>query len=201
MGNVPRTNAEYSAETQRQLIVAARREFARTGYARAATERIADAAGLTRGALYHHYRGKRGLFEAVFAQLQREIAERIDARSSRATNAFDALVAGCDAWLDACLEDEVQRIVLLDAPAVLGWQRWMEIDAQHGAGLLRGGIEACIEAGLLVDVDPTTLTHLLSGAMNEVALMLAQSADAPRLRREAGRTLHSLLGGLRRPRR
>jgi len=192
-----KTNAEYSAQTKRQLLLAGRREFAHAGYIGASTERIVDAAGLTRGALYHHYRDKRELFEAVFTELEREIAERIEERSSHKRDPFDALVAGCDAWLDACLDEEVRRIVLLDAPAVLGWRRWMEIDADYGAGLLRKGIETCLEAGLLVAVDAATLTHLLSGGMNEVALQLAQSAEAPKLRRTVGRTLHSLLGGLR----
>lgn len=193
-----KTNAEYSEQTKRQLLLAGRREFAQAGYIGASTERIVDAAGLTRGALYHHYKSKRELFEAVFTELEREIAGRIEERASRKRDPFDALVAGCDAWLDAYLDEEVRRIVLLDAPAVLGWSRWMEIDADYGAGLLRKGIEACIEAGLLADVDAATLTHLLSGGMNEVALQLAQSAEAPKLRRTVGRTLHSLLGGLRR---
>ncbi len=193
-----RTNAEHSAETQRRLITAARAEFARFGYANAATERIVSTVGMTRGALYHHYADKRDLFEAVFVELEREIAARIDERASRHRNAFDALIAGCDAWLDACLEQEVQQVVLLDAPAVLGWKRWIEIDSQHGTRLLRLGIDACMNANLLIDVDAATLTCLLSGAMNEAALLLAQSPNAPRLRRTAGRTLHTLLRGLRR---
>ncbi len=193
-----KTNAEYSAETQRQLIAAARAEFARVGYSGASTERIVAAAGVTRGALYHHYRGKRELFEAVFTELEREIAVSIDDRSSRTKNAFDDLVAGCDAWLDACLKPDVQRIVLLDGPAVLGWRRWIEIDGRHGARLLRDGIDACIQAGLLVSVDAAMLTRLLSGAMNEVALFLAQSSDARKLRRTTSQTLHALLNGLRR---
>ncbi len=199
-GRVSRTNAEYSAQTQRQLMIAARREFARAGYGDASIDRIVGAANLTRGALYHHYRDKRALFEAVFTELEREIAERVEEHAARRKNAFDVLVAGCNAWLDACLDDEIQRIVLLDGPAVLGWRRWMEIDARYGAGLLRGAIDACIEADLLVDVDAATLTQLLSGGMNETALLMAQSADATVLRRAAGRTLRSLLDGLRRKR-
>lgn len=198
MARRTRTNAEYSAETQRQLMAAARTEFARVGYAGAATERIVDAAGLTRGALYHHYRGKRELFEAVFTELEQEIAAHIEARATHAKNAFDDLVAGCDAWLDSCLDHEVQQIVLLDGPAVLGWRRWIEIDGRHGGRLLRAGIDACIQRGLLVQVDGPMLTRLLSGAMNEVALVLAQSPDARKLRRTAGRALHALLHGLRR---
>jgi len=193
-----KTNAEYSARTQRRLITAARKEFAKVGYVAASTERIVVAAKLTRGALYYHYKDKQELFEAVFAELEREIAERINRSSARKRNPFDAVVAGCDAWLDACLDAEVRRIVLLDAPAVLGWKRWLEIDAECGAGLLHEGIEACLAAGVFVDVDATTLTHLLSGGMNEVGLFLAQSADAPAARRAAGRTLHALLEGLRR---
>ena len=199
MARKARTNAEYSARTRSQLMTAARREFARAGYADASTERIVEAAGMTRGALYHHYPGKRELFEAVVTELQQEITERIDERATRKRDVFDALLAGCDAWLDACLDSEVQRILLLDGPAVLGWRRWNEIDARFGAGSLRTGIEACIAAGRLVDVDAGALTHLLSGAMNQVALLLAQSDDELRLRRSAGRTLHRLLRGLQPP--
>ena len=194
----PKTNADYSAQTQRKLMTAARREFARVGYADAATERIVKAAGLTRGALYHHYGGKQELFAAVFEQLEQEIASRIKVSASGTTDAFAALVAGCEAWLDACLEAEVQRIVLLDAPAVLGWTRWREVDSQYSMGLLREGIDACIDEDVLTQVDASALTHLLSGAMNEAALLLAQSPEAPKLRRTVGRTLRTLLEGLRR---
>jgi len=191
-----KTNAEYSAETQGHLVAAARMEFARVGYAGTATERIVDLAGVTRGALYHHYRGKRELFEAVFAELQREIATRIEERSTQGKDGFENLVAGCEAWLDACLDADVQQIVLLDGPAVLGWRRWIEIDARYSARLLREGIDVCIEAGLLVDVDGATLTRALSGAMNELALHLAQSPNTTKNRRTAGRTMHALLKGL-----
>jgi AcrR family transcriptional regulator len=197
MARQPRTNAEYSARTRRQLMAAARKEFAREGYAGASTERIVEAAGMTRGALYHHYRDKRELFEAVVTELQEAITRRIDERAIGKKDPFAGLCAGCDAWLDACLDPEVQRIVLLDGPAVLGWKRWTEIDQRHGTGSLRQGIDACIAAGQLVDADAEALTHLLSGAMNQVALQLAQAADTPRFRRSAGRTLHTLLRGLR----
>lgn len=126
------------------------------------------------------------------------MTHRIDREASDARDPFAALVAGCDAWLDACLDPEVQRMVLLDGPAVLGWKRWTEIDAQHGTGSLREGIDACIAAGMLVAVDAAALTRLLAGAMNEVALMLAEAGDAKPLRRKVGKTLHALLQGLRR---
>jgi len=194
-----KTNAQYSAETQRKLLDAARRELARLGYAETATERIVALAGVTRGALYHHYAGKRELFEAVFEELSAEIAQRIERRAARAREPFAALVAGCEAWLDACLDPEVQQIALLDAPAVLGWRRWTEIDAQHGTGRLREGIDACLAAGVFTGVDALALTRLVAGALNEVALLLAAAPpkDAPKLRRDVGRTLRALLEGLR----
>jgi len=191
----PKTNAEYSERTRGLLLAAARREFARAGYADAATERIVEAAGVTRGALYHHFEDKRELFAAVVAELQREITARIEQRAEGKRKPLDSLLAGCDAWLDACLDADIQQILLLDGPAVLGWRRWTEIDAREGAGSLRRGIDAAIDAGDLDGVDASALTHLLQGALNQVALELAQGADPARLKRAAGRTLRVLLGG------
>lgn len=197
MAKTTKTNAEYSAETRAKLLRVARREFARAGYAATGTERIVQLAKVTRGALYHHYADKRALFEAVFEELSRELTERIEQRAGRAKDAFAALVAGCDAWLDACLDREFQQIGLVDAPAVLGWRRWSEIDAQYGTRSLHEGIQHCIDAGVLVRVDPRSLTRLLAGAMNEVALLLAEVDDAPVQRRRVGAALHALLDGLR----
>ena len=133
----------------------------------------------------------------MVAELQREITARIEQRAGGKRKPFDSLLAGCDAWLDACLDADIQQILLLDGPAVLGWRRWTEIDAREGAGSLRRGIDAAIEAGELTGVDAAALTHLLQGALNQVALELAQGADPTRLRRAAGRTLRALLRGAR----
>lgn len=196
-GKARKTNEEYSAETRAALLRVARREFARVGFAEAGTERIVQLARVTRGALYHHYAGKRELFEAVLCELSQELADGIERNARAARDPFAALVAGCDAWLDACLDPEVQRIVLIDGPAVLGWQRWTELDAQHGTRSLREGIDDCIAAGVLVPVDAQALSRLLAGAMNDVALMLAASDEPKSLRRKTGQTLHALLRGLR----
>ncbi|MEY4575747.1 MAG: hypothetical protein RL701_450, partial [Pseudomonadota bacterium] len=122
-----KTNAAYSAETQAKLLKAARRDFAKKGYGETSVEKIVSTARVTRGALYHHYEDKRAMFEAVFEELAAELATRIDTSASAAKNPYAALLAGCDAWLDACLDREVQQIVLLDGPSVLGWRRWSEI--------------------------------------------------------------------------
>jgi AcrR family transcriptional regulator len=133
-----RTQEERSEATRAKLIAAARRLFAERGYAGVGTEEIVRAAGVTRGALYHHFEGKPQLLEAVYEQIEGELTEKIATGALGGSDPLDALRAGSEMFLDACLEPEVQRIVLLDAPAVLGWERWREIAADHGLGLVDG---------------------------------------------------------------
>jgi AcrR family transcriptional regulator len=192
-----RTNAEHSQQTRRILLKVARREFATHGYASAATERIVARAKLTRGALYHHYRDKRDLFRAVFAEIQQEILSEINAQASEPRDPLAGLVAGCDAFLDMCLRADIRQIVLIDAPAVLGWDEWRRIDARYSMGSLREGLDACMSAGALRSSSVEALTYLLSGAMNEAVLWLAQSEDPTRDRRRIGRVLRELIEGLR----
>jgi AcrR family transcriptional regulator len=197
MRKTRKTNAEYSAQMQRKLTQIARSEFAKHGYADTGTERIVMLAKVTRGALYHHYKDKRALFEAVFAELAADVAERIERDAVRAKDPMAALIAGCEAWLSACMDPIVRQILLIDGPSVLGWRRWSEIDAQHGTRSLRLGIEACQRAGVLVDVDAALLTRLLAGAVNDVALVLADAGDARALRPKLSKTLRALIEGLR----
>src|SRR5687767_6457834 len=126
-----RTQEERSEKTRAALTSAARRLFADRGYAGVGTEEIVRAAGVTRGALYHHFSGKPDLLEAVYEQIEREITQKIATGALAGADPLEALHAGSEMFLDVCLEPEVQRIVLLDAPAVLGWERWREIAADH----------------------------------------------------------------------
>src|SRR2546421_10255411 len=117
-----RTQSERSAATREALIAAARELFAERGYAAVGTEEIVRAAGVTRGALYHHFAGKRELFEAVHEDDERQLVERIAASAiSTSADPLQALHAGAQAFLDACEDPAVQRIALVDAPSVLGW--------------------------------------------------------------------------------
>ena len=139
MSNATTYQAERSASTRAALVEAARPLFAERGYAGVGTEEIVRAAGVTRGALYHHFDGKRDLFEAVYAQLEAELAQRI-AAGALAANAeapLEAMRAGVAMALEASTESEVQRIALLDGPSVLGWDRWREIAAEHGSAWSR----------------------------------------------------------------
>jgi AcrR family transcriptional regulator len=183
-----RTQAERLAATRAALLTAARTIFAEQGYEAAATEEIVRRAKVTRGALYYHFQDKRALFDAVANDVAREIAERIDAATPM-NDPLQALIVGTRAFLDACLEPSVRRIYLIDAPAVLGWHRWREIDAPHGVRSLREGVTAMLAQrprnGLAVE--PTTF--LLAGAFNEAALWIAEAKDEKAARGEMERAL------------
>jgi AcrR family transcriptional regulator len=198
--HVKRTQAERSDATRAALIAAARPLFAERGFADVGTEEIVRAAGVTRGALYHHFDGKRDLFEAVYEQIEVELAERIAAGALQANAAspLEAMRAGAEMFLQVSTEPEAQRIVLLDGPSVLGWDRWREIAAAHGLGLIEATLQAAIEAGA-IDAQPVRpLAHVLMGALDEAAMLVARADDPETMRAEVGRTLDSLLNGLRR---
>jgi AcrR family transcriptional regulator len=196
-GVVRRTQAERSRATREALIGAARRLFAKRGYAAVGTEEIVCAAGLTRGALYHHFGGKRELLAAVYERIERELSERIASGALSASNPLEAMRAGTEMFLDACLEPEVQRIVLLDAPAVLGWERWREIAAEHGLGLIEATLQAAMESGEIVEGPVKPLAHVLMGALDEAAMVVARAEDPVATRAEVAATLDVLLEGLR----
>jgi AcrR family transcriptional regulator len=200
--NVKRTQAERSDATRAALVAAARPLFADRGYAGVGTEEIARAAGVTRGALYHHFNGKRELFAAVYEQIEIELAERIAAGALRAnaTSPLAAMKAGAEMFLLASTEPETQQVVLLDGPSVLGWDRWREIATEHGLGLIEATLQAAAEAG---EIDPQPvrpLAHVLMGALDEAAMLVARADDAERMRVEVGGTLMALLNGLSRER-
>jgi len=195
-----RTQAERTEATRAALIGAARSLFAERGYAEVGTEEIVRSAGVTRGALYHHFDDKRELFAAVYEQIEAELAQRIaeGALAGGATDARAAMVAGMEMFLAACTEPEVQQIVLLDGPAVLGWERWREIAAEHGLGLIEATLGAAMEAGAIAPQPVRPLAHVLMGAMDEAAMLVARAEDPEATRAEVGRTLEAILAGLSR---
>jgi len=194
-------HAQRSDATRSALIAAARPLFADRGFAGVAAEEVVAAAGVTRGALYHHFGGKEGLLAGVYEQIERELLDRIGAHVSEVavTDPLVALATGAQAFLDACSEPEVHRIVLLDAPSVLGWERWREIGWRYGAGLTEQVVQAAIDAGLIARQPAKPLAHLLLGALDEAALYIARAADPRVARAEAGAALGTLLEGLRAP--
>ncbi|WP_341705058.1 helix-turn-helix domain-containing protein, partial [Ferrovibrio sp.] len=138
------SKAEKHAATRAALLATARALFAARGYAGTGTEDVVAAAGVTRGALYYHFADKRALFEAVVETVAQDVLAAIEAAAGQAASPVDALVRGTGAFLDACLEPGTRQIYLIDAPSVIGWPRWREIDARHGGRSLRAGIDAAL---------------------------------------------------------
>ena len=196
-----RTQGERTAQTRAALITAARRLFGDEGFAEVAAERVTREAGMTRGALYHQFDGKAGLFAAVLDQVEAEIAQRV----ADAVAGFDPadttgmLVAGAAAWLDASTEPDLQRIVLLDGPSVLGWDRWREICLRHTVGLIAALLQDGIDRGSLPPQPVPALTHVLVGAVDEAALYIAQADDAAAARADMDLVLHRLTLALAAP--
>jgi AcrR family transcriptional regulator len=190
-------HAARSEATRATLVAAARPLFAALGFAGVATEEIVRAAGVTRGALYHHFRDKEDLFAAVFEQVEGELMQRIgQVAGEHAADPRAELRVGAQTWLDACAEPEVHRIVLLDAPAVLGRERWREIALRNGLGLVVAALQAAIEAGQIEPQPVEPLAHVLLGAIDEAALYLAAAEDHDTARAEVGAVLDRLLAAL-----
>lgn len=193
-----RTQAERSAETREALVSAARPLFASQGFSEVALEAIVRAAGVTRGALYHHFADKTELFATVFEQVEAEVAARMGEAiaASGETDAIEVMRLGATYWLDACSDPEIQRIALVDAPAVLGWTRWTEIGNRYNLGLVRALLSGAIETGRIPSqpIEATALTML--GAMREATLYVARAEDHATARREAGAVIDRLIRAL-----
>jgi AcrR family transcriptional regulator len=188
---------ERGEPTRDALVAAARVLFAERGYAAVGTEEVVRRAGVTRGALYHHFRDKQDLFRAVFEQTESEIVQAIGARVAGIADPMELLAAGVRAFLDACSDPVMMRIGLRDAPGVLGWEEWREIGNRHGLGLMTGGLGAAMDAGQIIRADVRTLAHLLLSALAEASLLIASAEDPRTARAEVERTLLALLDGLR----
>ncbi len=174
--NVRRTQAERTEATREALIAAARELFTERGYEQVGTAEIVRAAGVTRGALYHHFGDKASLLEAAYERIEAESTERV-ARivlGSELESPLEAMKAGVEAFLDECAKPELRQIALHDAPAVLGWERWREIGAANGLGLIEASLAAAIEAGEIRELPVAPTAHLLMGALDEAAMLLAR---------------------------
>ncbi len=192
----PSRQAAQSAATRAELVATARQRFGAQGYAGVGTEEIVRAAGMTRGALYHHFADKRDLFAAVYEDLERELVEELGAIAAGARDPAHALRLGAGAFLDACLDPATQRIVLIDAPAVLGYERWREIAERYGLGIIEATLAAAVEAGQLPPQPVKPLAHMLLGALDEAGLFVARADDVAAARAEVGRSLDRLLDAL-----
>lgn len=194
---MPRLQEIRADTTRTALMGAARALFRERGYAASGTEDIVRNAGVTRGALYHHFRDKRELFQAVFEQVEGEVVVTASARASPDADSWTNLLAGYNAFLDTCLQPDVQRIVLLDGPSVLGRETWREIEEQYALALVASGLRAVMRDQFIPEQPVAPLAHLLLAAINEAGLLIAQAADMTAARQEVGAAFEGLLSGLR----
>jgi len=188
---------EYAEATRAALVEMARALFAERGFAPVSIEEIVQAARVTRGALYHHFEDKQALFRAVLEAIEGEIADRMRAGAAKEKDSWAQVSAACQAYLDANLERDIQRI-LVDAPSVLGWHTWCAIDRQYGLGVLQGLFDAASEAGVIDPQPPESVALLVLGALNTGGRVIAEAKHPGEARKQVGGTIDRLLSGLRR---
>jgi AcrR family transcriptional regulator len=181
--------------TRRKLIKVSRRLFVRRGYAGTSIEDICRAANVTRGGLYHHFKGKDDIFRAVFEQLEGELLEKCAAAADAEPRPERRLHAGINAFLDECLDRDAQQITV-DAPSALGWERWQAIDAEYALAGLMAELRSAMELGYITNQPVEPLAQVLLAAMNQAALVIARADDVAAARRELGETLERLVDGL-----
>lgn len=191
---------QAAEETRAALVDTARALFADRGYADVSIDDITERTRVTRGALYHHFEDKRELFQAVVEAVERDVAERVRSKTrddgrDDGTDPWEHLHAACDAYLDACLLPEVQRIVVLEAASVLSWRTWCEIDKRYGLGIFEERLAAARDAGLLSAESIETAAQLLLGALNTGARVVADATDKAAARRSVVETIDRLLSG------
>ncbi|HEY7935042.1 MAG TPA: TetR family transcriptional regulator [Solirubrobacteraceae bacterium] len=194
--NVKSKKVQQGATTRQALLDAARTLFGERGYAATSIDDVAQAAKVTKGALYHHYNGKQELFGAVYEQVKREVSERA-ATAFLEPDPWKDLYAGCCAMLDAHLDAPVQRILLHDAQAVLDADTIRRVENRYGAVVLRGALRRSIRAGVIRALPLKALAVMLTGAIIEGCMAIADSEDPISARADVGNVLISLLEGLR----
>lgn len=175
-----RTQRERSDATRTALVVAARALFAGRGFHATAAEAVVARAGVTSGAMYHHFRDKRALFRAAVEAVERSLAERVAGAAAAGRDPWDRLERGVGAYLDACAEPEVRQIVLLDGPGVLGSEDWHAIDAAHHLRPLAASLAAAMRANLMERRPPEPLARVLLGALTEAGLAASEDVEEAR---------------------
>jgi len=199
LGTEVKSKRVAQGEATRAALLAASRElFGDHGYAATSTEEIVARAGVTKGALYHHFPDKESLFRAVLEQVQREVSDQAVAEFLQ-PDSWQALVAGCRLWIDAHLDARVRQIVLTDARGVLGWDAARAIETRFGAVALRGALRKAMHAGVLEQRPLRPLALMLTGALGEACLYVADAADQQAALEEVGALVVDLLTGIRVP--
>lgn len=193
-----RTQEERSAATRDALIAAARKLWGLRGYTEVGTPEIAAAAGVTRGAMYHQFADKAALFRAVVEAVEQDVMARmaVVVAESGASTPTGAIRAAVDAWLEVSADPEVRQLILLDAPSVLGWAEFRDVAQRYSLGMTEQLLTEAIRAGELAEQPVRPLAHVLIGALDEAAMVIATADDPDRARRETRQVLQRLVDGM-----
>ncbi|KKC03395.1 TetR/AcrR family transcriptional regulator [Mycobacterium nebraskense] len=193
-----RTQEERSAATRDALIAAARKLWGLRGYVEVGTPEIATVAGVTRGAMYHQFADKAALFREVVEAVEQDVMARMGTlvAESGARTPADAIRAAVDAWLEVSGDPEVRQLMLLDAPSVLGWAGFRDVAQRYSLGMTEQLITEAVRAGQLPKQPVRPLAHVLIGALDEAAMLIATAEDPKRTRRETRQVLHRLIDGM-----
>jgi AcrR family transcriptional regulator len=184
---------ERGQSTREQLIAIATRLFGERGYEGASIEAVLRESGVSRGALYHHFDNKEALFEAVFEGVEASVSHEILAATAGLDDPVDALRAGSVAWVRLAADPVVRRVVIIDAPAVLGWDRWRELESRYGLGMLKVAVQGVADAGRLPPDLVDLFAHMVLAAMNEIAQLVARADDADAAIRQGEAAVDELL--------
>jgi AcrR family transcriptional regulator len=190
------TQAERTEATRGRLVATARRLFAEKGFAATSTEEILGAAGVSRGALYHHFSGKTDLFQAAFEAVEDDLTRQVLAAAIAESDPMRQLARGFAAFLDQCRIAEVQRIVMLEGPTVLGWDTWHELDERYAFGTLKAALTAAAEQGRIDADSVEPLSHLLLGAVMQAGMVVARADDPVAAKQAMTRTFERILAAL-----
>jgi AcrR family transcriptional regulator len=193
----PKRTTDQAAETRAALVRAGRELFGAHGFTATKATDVAGRAGVTRGALLHHFVDKQGLFAAVLLAVEEDVATRVATAALTGSSPLQWLRLGFDAFLLTCVDPEISQIMLIDGPSVLGWDVWHEIDSRYGYRPILDTVRAAVTAGELESDDPESLASLLLGALTEAGVLIGRSEDREGTRVRMATSLWRLLDGLR----
>jgi AcrR family transcriptional regulator len=190
------TQAARTEATRKSLVSAARRLFAQKGFAATSTEEILAAAGVSRGAMYHQFSDKKALFRAAFEAVEDDLTTQVISAAAQSTDPVGQLQRGFDSFMDQCRNPEVQRIVMLDGPTVLGWDTWHEIDERYAFGSIKAVLTSAAEQGVIDHATVEPLSHLILGAVMQAGMVVARADDPVAARRAMSVTFARILSTL-----
>jgi AcrR family transcriptional regulator len=195
----PGKRAAQGRATRGQLVEVATRLFAEHGYEGTSIEAVLSAAGVSRGALYHHFAGKEALFEAVVSAVSDQVTMELTEAVRGCVDPLDAMRTAAIAWIGLAADPVIQRVVLVDAPSVLGWDRWRAMDDGRTLGAMRAMLQAISDSGRLPAELVGPFSHMILAALDEIVLVIARAPDSAAAVAEGRMAVQALLDRLLRP--